>query len=182
MIPNAMRTGSHEATVLPEFNKEGNMRRNMVWAGGAIGLLMLIGLKADLPFSMQGGPAAVAAAESKTSASSSDLDVITIDNKDYKSKRRGPVTFSHLKHAKDDNVSCWDCHHEFEDNGNVWVPWSETAKCSDCHDPGKGDAEMVGLQKAYHVNCKTCHEKLAKQNKPTGPYRGCFGCHEKEKP
>ena len=162
--------------MLPEFKKEEIMRNTKVWAGLFMGLLMLIAIKTDLPFTLESGPAAVAAAESD-----SDKDVIVIDNKDYKSKRRGPVAFSHLKHAKDYNVSCWDCHHEFEDNVNVWVPWSETARCADCHDPGKGDEEMVGLQKAYHVNCKTCHEKLAGQNKKTGPYRGCFGCHEKGK-
>jgi hypothetical protein len=155
------------------------MRDKKVWAAVFLGLLMLIAIKTDLPFSAQRGPAVVAAAESKETASSSDLDVIIIDNKDYKSKRRGPVTFSHLKHAKDYKISCWECHHEYEENVNVWVPWSETARCADCHDPGKGEGKMVGLQKAYHANCKTCHEQLADQKKKTGPYKGCFGCHEK---
>jgi hypothetical protein len=157
------------------------MRNKKVWAAVFMALLMLIAIKTDLPFSVGRGPAVVAAAESKEPASSSDLDVMIIDNKDYKSKRRGPVTFSHLKHAKDYKISCWDCHHEYEDNVNVWVPWSETARCADCHDPGKGEGKMVGLQKAYHENCKTCHQQLADQKKKTGPYRGCFGCHEKGK-
>ena len=157
------------------------MRTKRVWAALFMGLLMLIVIKMDLPSSVQRGPAVAAAAESKAPASSSDLDVIIIDNKDYKSKRRGPVPFSHLKHAKDYKVSCWECHHEYEENANVWVPWSDTARCADCHDPGKGEGKMVGLQKAYHVNCKTCHQNLAKENKKTGPYRGCFGCHEKGK-
>jgi len=157
------------------------MRNKKVWAAVFMGLLMLIAIRTDLPFSVQRGPAVAAAAESKEAASSSDLDVMIIDNKDYKSKRRGPVTFSHLKHAKDYKIACWDCHHEYEENVNVWVPWSETARCADCHDPGKGEGEMVGLQKAYHVNCKTCHQQLADQKKKTGPYRGCYGCHEKGK-
>lgn len=157
------------------------MRDKKVWAAVFLGLLMLIAAKTDLPFSIQRGPGFAAAAESKESTSPSDGDVIVIDNEDYKSKRRGPVAFSHLKHAKDYKISCWDCHHEYEDNVNVWVPWSETARCADCHDPGKGDSEMVGLQKAYHMNCKTCHQQLADQKKKTGPYRGCYGCHQKEK-
>jgi hypothetical protein len=156
------------------------MRNQRVWAVLFTGLLMLIWIKMDLPSPARGGPAVAAAAEAKEPASSSDPDVIVIDNKDYKSKRRGPVAFSHLKHAKDYKISCWDCHHEFEDNVNVWVPWSETAKCADCHDPGKGEDRMVGLQKAYHVNCKTCHQELADRKKKAGPYKGCFGCHEKE--
>jgi hypothetical protein len=142
------------------------------------GLLIFIGTGMDLPSPVNGGSAVASAADSKESASP-DTDVIVIDNKDYKSKRRGPVTFTHLKHAKEYKVSCWDCHHEFEDEVNVWAPWTGTEKCASCHEPGKGE-DMLGLQKAYHVNCKNCHQVLADQKKKTGPYRGCFGCHEKE--
>jgi hypothetical protein len=41
--------------------------------------------------------------------------------------------------------------------------------------------EVMNLQKAYHINCKNCHEELAKEKKNPGPYRKCYGCHEKEK-
>ena len=155
------------------------MKLKPLWAALFMGLLVLIAVRMDLPSRVQWGPAVAGAEKSKESASSSNLDVIIINNDDYKSKRRGPVSFSHLKHAREYGVSCWDCHHEFEDNVNVWVPWADTGRCADCHDP-KGDEEMVGLQKAYHVNCRNCHQALAEQNKKTGPHRGCFGCHEKE--
>jgi hypothetical protein len=157
------------------------MRNKRACAALFIGLLMLIAIKVDLYFTPMGGMSIAVAAESKEPASSSDLDVVIINNKDYKSKRRGPVSFTHLKHAKNYGISCWTCHHEYEDSTNVWVPWSETPKCSDCHDPGKGEGKMVGLQKAYHVECRGCHQTLKDQGKKTGPYRGCFGCHEKEK-
>jgi hypothetical protein len=126
---------------------------------------------------------AVAAAEKPTeSGSSSDLDVIIINNKDYKSKRRGPVTFPHLKHAKDYNISCWQCHHQYDDTVNVWDPWSEeTLGCADCHQPLKGEGQLVGLQKAYHLLCRDCHKTLLEQHKKAGPYRGCLQCHEKTK-
>jgi predicted CXXCH cytochrome family protein len=155
------------------------MRRKPLWAALFLGLLMLVAVRMDLPSHLQWGAAVAGAEKSERSTSSSRLDVIIIDNDDYDIKRRGPVTFTHLKHAKEYGVSCWNCHHEFDDNVNVWVPWSVTGGCSDCHDP-RGDEEMYGLQKAYHVSCRGCHQSQAEQNKKTGPHRGCFGCHERE--
>jgi predicted CXXCH cytochrome family protein len=154
------------------------MKRKSLWAALSLGLLMLVAVRMDPPSHVQWGPSFAGAENTKKPASSSSLDVIIINNDDYKSKRRGPVAFSHLKHAKEYGVSCWDCHHEFEDNLNVWVPWAETGRCSDCHEP-IGDEEVFGLQKAYHMNCRGCHQAMVAQNKKTGPHRGCFGCHEK---
>lgn len=155
------------------------MRLKMLWAALFMGLLMLIAVRMDPPSHVQWGPAVAGAEKSEKSASSFNLDVILIDNEDYPVKRRGPVAFKHLKHAKEFGVSCWDCHHEFEDNVNVWVPWEETGRCADCHDP-LGDEEMFGLQKAHHVTCRGCHQAMVTQKKKTGPHRGCFGCHERE--
>ncbi len=161
------------------------MRSKGVWAALFVGflmLLMLVAIRMDPSSPVRGSLAVAAAEKSKATESSSDFDVIVINNKEYKSKRRGPVSFTHLKHAKNYNISCWECHHEYEDSTNVWVPWSdETPGCADCHDPGKGEGKMYGLQKAYHVNCRGCHQKLKEQGKKTGPYRGCFECHEKGK-
>ncbi|MBN2034101.1 MAG: cytochrome c3 family protein [Deltaproteobacteria bacterium] len=155
------------------------MRLKTLWAALFILPLLLVAVRMDPSPQLRWEPALAGAEKSNKSATSSNSDVIIINNDDYKSKRRGPVTFTHLKHAKEYGVSCWECHHEFEDNLNIWVPWSDTGRCADCHDP-KGDEEMVGLQKAYHANCRDCHRVLDKQNKKTGPARGCFGCHEKE--
>lgn len=155
------------------------MRRKPLWAALFLGLLMLIAVAMDLPSHVQWGPAFAGAEKAKNPASSSNLDVIIINNDDYPVTRRGPVAFTHLKHAREYGISCWDCHHEFEDNVNVWVPWGYTGRCSDCHDPF-GDEEMYGLQKAFHVNCRGCHQAMVEQDKKTGPHRGCFGCHERE--
>ena len=149
------------------------MRSKGVWAALFVGFLMLFVLVAigTDPSSPVKGSLAVAAGD----------QVVPVCN-EYKSKRRGPVSFTHLKHAKNYNISCWECHHEYEDSTNVWVPWSdETPGCADCHDPGKGEDKMPGLQKAYHLECRGCHQVLKEQGKKTGPYRGCFGCHEKTK-
>ncbi|MBN1103223.1 MAG: cytochrome c3 family protein [Deltaproteobacteria bacterium] len=107
-------------------------------------------------------------------------DTLILDNKAYKSDRKGPVTFTHRKHAMDYRVSCWDCHHDYKDGKNLWSPWGETKQCAQCHDPKKSVDKVVNLQKAYHVNCKTCHQNLAAQKKKTGPHRKCLGCHKDE--
>jgi hypothetical protein len=116
-----------------------------------------------------------------TQEKASDLDVIVINNEGYDSDRKGPVTFTHRKHALDYKVSCWDCHHEYEGGKNLWAPWKETLKCSECHMPSMDMEEVMNLQKAYHINCKNCHEERAKENENHGPYRKCYGCHQKGK-
>jgi hypothetical protein len=124
---------------------------------------------------------AVKAKAAEPAASPSGLDVIIIDNEDYESDRKGIVTFTHRKHALDYKVSCWECHHEYVDGKNIWSPWEETVTCGACHDPEEKYDNPILLQKAYHFNCKNCHKSLAKEKKKTGPYRKCYGCHEKPK-
>ena len=45
-----------------------------------------------------------------------DLEVITIENKDYKKDRKGPAKFEHVKHAREYKISCWECHHEYKED------------------------------------------------------------------
>jgi hypothetical protein len=108
-----------------------------------------------------------------------DLDNIIINNPDYERDRKGPVAFPHRKHALDYKVLCWECHHNYEDKVNVWSPWMETEKCVDCHDPMEADGEILKLQTAYHVNCKTCHIERKIFNDDPLAYRKCNTCHEK---
>lgn len=114
-------------------------------------------------------------------AVSTDVDVIIIDNDGYKKDRRGPVKFTHLNHARDYKIICWDCHHDIKDEKNSWKPWENTQKCNECHDPVKELQSSMKLQKAFHMNCKTCHKTLSEQEKNTGPFKKCYGCHEKTK-
>ena len=114
----------------------------------------------------------------KQEALSGDLDTILIDNRGYKRERKGPVEFSHLEHARDYGMTCWDCHHEYKDGENVWVPWGTTQRCSACHDPLTKKDNIVNLQKAYHLNCRNCHKERLKKDESAGPYRECSGCHE----
>ncbi|MBW2129360.1 MAG: cytochrome c3 family protein [Deltaproteobacteria bacterium] len=110
------------------------------------------------------------------------FDVIVIDNPDYDRDRKGPVIFSHRKHALDYKILCWDCHHEYNSEGvNEWSPWAdETQQCKECHDANEEIDDVMKLQTAYHINCKNCHKTMAKEGKKTGPYRKCLECHEKK--
>jgi predicted CXXCH cytochrome family protein len=115
-------------------------------------------------------------------ANSNKLDLILLNNQGYKKKRKGPVEFTHKKHVYQYKAVCWNCHHEYKDGQNVWVPWGETKRCNQCHDPKSKEHNKIMLQKAYHYQCKGCHKDLAKKMMKTGPYRKCGGCHLKIAP
>ena len=119
----------------------------------------------------------------EVATSEEELNDITVENTGYKKDRRGPVMLTHTKHSLDYGVSCWDCHHVYEeddkDKKNTWSPLSTTQKCNECHDPLKVQDKAMKLQTAYHMNCKGCHKDLAGQNKKTGAFRKCLKCHEK---
>ena len=113
-------------------------------------------------------------------AATEDLDVITIDNKGYTEDRKSPVLFEHEMHARDYEVNCWECHHDYKEGENVWVPWGTTKKCIDCHDPQKAQGDILRLQTAYHVNCKNCHKERQIFGKSDLAYRECNTCHISE--
>jgi hypothetical protein len=63
-------------------------------------------------------------------------EIIIIDNKGYRTDRKGPSRFEHVKHARDYKISCWACHHDYDnDKKNIWSPWGEKKTWSECHDP-----------------------------------------------
>jgi len=75
-----------------------------------------------------------------------------------------PVYFPHNKHFMLPN-SCKACHHRF--------PEEQAKPCYRCH---KEDTKtMLGLQRAYHKRCITCHKEMKK-----GPLV-CTDCHKIKK-
>ena len=70
------------------------------------------------------------AAQVGEGSGSMELDVVIIDNEGYKKDRKGPVEFSHRKHAQDYRVLCWECHHEYKDkeNGDTYYGVTPTAR------------------------------------------------------
>lgn len=114
-------------------------------------------------------------------------DEVMLENKGYEKDKKGPVKLTHKKHNVDYKIACVDCHHVYEGGKNVWKEGDHVDKCSKCHPilwpkgKKKKKGEAMKLQNAYHKNCKTCHKTLAKEGKPTGPFKKCNKCHEKKK-
>ena len=124
---------------------------------------------------------AVAATESDEDLTiTDDLNDIIIHNTSYKKVRMGPVLFTHTKHANEYGVSCWECHHEYDDKKNLWTPLGDTMNCVECHDPSEVQDDAPRLQTAYHLNCKGCHKQLALEHKKTGAFRKCLKCHARK--
>lgn len=96
--------------------------------------------------------------------------------KDFKIKRRPPVTFPHEFHME--RFECLDCHHRYENGKNVLdedelAEGSPAARCSTCHSL----KDKCDLQKAFHRQCLGCHVNQKTPGEPTGP-RMCVGCHK----
>jgi hypothetical protein len=104
-------------------------------------------------------------------------DIITLDNKGYDQDRRGPVKFTHKKHAEDYQVACNECHHQFENGKNVWKEGDPVKKCMECHDPIEKKDNVDKLQTAFHNNCQGCHKALKDKE---APFKKCTDCHEKK--
>ena len=105
---------------------------------------------------------------------------IYIENKVYKTDRKGPVRFPHSDHAEGYVESCDGCHHEYKDGENIWQEGQPVKKCVSCHDPSKSKGKVKKLNIAFHKNCKDCHKKLASEEGGTAaPYKQCTDCHGK---
>jgi hypothetical protein len=83
-----------------------------------------------------------------------------------------PMTFSHSKHKE---YRCDECHHDYDKGKNVWREGQEVKLCNACH-PLNATSDIMCLEKAYHDKCVTCHKKLKKEDKKTGP-TSCSKCH-----
>ncbi len=109
-------------------------------------------------------------------AGNQPADVIKIENK-YPADKKGPVKFTHKKHAEELKIACTECHHDYKDGKNVWKQGDPVKKCSECHPAEAKEGEKVlKLQTAYHKNCQTCHKE--KNDDAKAPFKKCGGCHE----
>ncbi len=110
------------------------------------------------------------------SSSFSQEDIITINSDLIKKHERPLVQFPHKMHEEKE-IECSRCHHDYNKYG---VSQSEDGqKCLECH---KTDIKSnpVSLVKAFHLQCKGCHEKIQKTEKIKTPVM-CGQCHEKNK-
>jgi len=78
----------------------------------------------------------------------------------------GKVIFTHQTHAAGTGygLSCEDCHHTFEEDG-------EAQACVGCHDPDLEDEDIPKQTDAFHQQCIGCHQQIE-----AGPV-ACESCH-----
>lgn len=101
-------------------------------------------------------------------------EVIVLTHEELGAHERPPVKFNHEKHQE--VVSeCTRCHHDYDEYMNN--VGSEGQACSECHDKSNGKS-TVSLLRAFHVQCKECHEVLLARGDKSGPIM-CGQCHKK---
>ncbi|MBT8365862.1 MAG: cytochrome c family protein [Deltaproteobacteria bacterium] len=101
--------------------------------------------------------------------SQEDMEVVEDDG--FQKRQRPPAVFKHDDHNETAEIEeCNECHHIYEDGEKLEDESSEDQPCSDCHSENSPD-NRPGLKKAFHLNCKGCH-----QTKKKGPIM-CGQCH-----
>jgi hypothetical protein len=87
--------------------------------------------------------------------------------------QRPLVVFPHETHSE--KVACTRCHHDFDEFGSNRGAEGEAQRCGGCHTatPAKNP---IPLMKAFHLQCKGCHQKMVKTDR-FAPPRTCGGCH-----
>jgi hypothetical protein len=135
--------------------------------------LFVIGANALNPFQ-----SSTDATQKEIAESSSQSDQITLNYQTYEKDRQGPVVFSHMKHAREYEINCWECHHEYSGGDeNIWAPWRKTEKCIECHEPNRNEEGAISLTAAFHLNCKVCHEERDIYQGEIEEYKDCSKCH-----
>jgi len=151
---------------------------NLGFTGRQAKKVFFVGILAAI-FCLLFGHLLVTAASTNAAEEQEFPDEILIDNKIYKTDRKGSVYFTHTEHAESYVDACDACHHEYENGQNVWEEGQYVQKCSACHDPQKRNGNVRKLNIAYHKNCKGCHKMLADEGETEAPYRQCTDCHAK---
>ena len=106
-------------------------------------------------------------------AAYSQEDMTAIDNSVFPDPKRTASIFNHEEHNEAAEIDeCNECHHVYEDGVKLEDESSEDMLCSECHLLEASD-EQPGLMKAFHLNCKGCH-----QTEKNGPIM-CGECHVK---
>ncbi|UCF94180.1 MAG: cytochrome c3 family protein [Desulfobacterales bacterium] len=99
-------------------------------------------------------------------------EMMVVNDPAFKDLRRPPAVFRHDEHNETAQIEdCNECHHVYDEAGQlVEDESSEDQRCSDCHEL-QASGDKPALMKAFHLNCKGCH-----QEKKKGPVM-CGQCH-----
>ncbi|MEJ2281962.1 MAG: cytochrome c3 family protein [Desulfobacterales bacterium] len=100
-------------------------------------------------------------------------DMVVVAGDVFAKQRRPASVFRHDDHNETAEIEeCNECHHVYENGERITDESSEGQSCADCHTEKTIDSRP-GLRRAYHLNCKGCH-----QSKKRGPVM-CGECHVK---
>ena len=98
-------------------------------------------------------------------------DMVVVAGDSFEVQRRPAAVFRHDDHNESAEIEeCNECHHVYENGEKLADESSEDQRCADCHTE-KAIDNQPGLRKAFHLNCKGCH-----QSKKKGPVM-CGECH-----
>jgi hypothetical protein len=98
-------------------------------------------------------------------------DTMILESPELASHSRARVRFEHEKHAE--KIECAACHHDYDEYGVNTD--DDGQRCAVCHQSGTG-AGAVPLMRAFHLQCKGCHAKIAAKGDKAGPLM-CGQCH-----
>ncbi len=114
-------------------------------------------------------------------------DVFKIESTIWPNETRGPVLFTHKKHAEDYSISCNECHHVYENGKNIWQESDPVDRCQDCHfeTTVEGerrlppDLQKLNLKLAFHNLCQDCHRAEVRRDRASTAPVTCGGCHSR---
>jgi hypothetical protein len=97
-------------------------------------------------------------------------EITSVRDSAFGVRMRSAVSFNHDEHNEKAAIDdCTECHHDYDENGEKMDYSTEESECSECH-MADGKTRM-DLMRAYHLNCKGCHE-----DEKAGPVM-CGECH-----
>jgi hypothetical protein len=103
----------------------------------------------------------------------SQEDEFVLHHEEIGRHQRPFVRLNHEIHSE--IIDCTRCHHNYDENGNNTA--EDGRSCSECHGKIGSKENPVPLMKAFHIQCKGCHERRISRGKTSGPVM-CGKCHK----
>ncbi|MFZ7124574.1 MAG: acidic tetraheme cytochrome c3 TmcA [Desulfobacterales bacterium] len=102
-------------------------------------------------------------------------DMEFVDDTAFMETMRPSAAFRHDEHNDIAGIDdCGVCHHLYDEDGTLLEgETSEDMECGECH--AAGDDYPMDLVRAFHLNCRGCHEE-----QKAGPVV-CGECHRRQR-